>query len=87
MIYSLLKSKGYKGPNDLRFIKEWLVGMDINIQFDNTYDACGNQRGFVAQMSIPPHSTLFTSDEFSSLEDALTHVLYVCVDFIPNKFN
>lgn len=61
--------------------------MDIDIQFDNTYDAYGNQRGFIAQVSIPPHSTLFTSDEFLSLEDALTHVLYVCVDFIPNKFN
>ena len=86
VLYQLLRNKGYTGPFDWRFINEWLQSMDIKITFYETFVKNEN-RGVIGELSIPPHSSRFTSDEFFNIEDAATHLLYQFIDFIPTKIN
>ena len=82
MIFELLKSKGYVGPNDFIRVNEWLKELDVNltvIQHD--------QDSFYVEISFPPHNNRFTTEMYNSIEDAVEVALYNYLDYIPIKQN
>lgn len=82
MIFDLLKSKGYVGPNDLLRVNEWLKSIDVNLTVIQHDDA-----SFYVEISFPPHINRFTTEIYSSIEDAVEVALYNYLDYIPFKQN
>ena len=85
MIFDLLRSKGYVGPNELLRVNEWLKSLDVNIIVTEVNHE-GNQ-AFYAEISFPPHLNRFTGEIYSSIDDAVEVLLYNYIDYIPYKTN
>lgn len=85
MIFDLLRSKGYVGPNELLRVNEWLKSLDINIIV--TEINRDGQQSFYAEISFPPHLNRFTGEIYSTIDDAVEVLLYNYLDYIPYKQN
>ena len=85
MIFKLLHSKGYVGPDELIRVNEWLKSLDINI-IVTELNHDGNT-AFYAEISFPPHLNRFTGEIYNSIEDAVESILYKYIDYIPYKQN
>ena len=85
MIFDLLRSKGYNGPNELLRVNEWLKSIDVNIIITEINNS--PQVSFYAEISFPPHLNRFTGEIYNTIEDAVEVILYKYLDYIPYKQN
>ena len=85
MIFDLLRSKGYVGPNELLRVNEWLKSIDVNIIITEINNS--EQPSFYAEISFPPHTNRFTGEIYYTIEDAVEVILYKYLDYIPYKQN
>lgn len=85
-MYTLLKTKGYKGRKNIEDVIKWLNKNKIYVDLRTVWDSSGLKIiGYRATVFIDPYTGAYNSPISTNYSDALEATIYKLIDYLPKK--